>query len=163
MAREAIEELRESPIHLLHRAGQCAENLFQAEMGDRDLTPRQVAILMAVAEDEGANQTELAERTGIDRSTLADLVRRMQRKRLLQRHRKKGDARAYAVKLTDEGRRVLRTAEPLAKRVDERVLGALPNKQRDQFMGALVSIVDTLQELSSRGTGVVRGARKRSA
>ena len=65
--------------------------------------------------------------------------------------------------LTNEGRRVLRAAEPLAKRVDQRVLDALPNKQRDQFMGALVSIVDTLQELSSEVTGVVRGARKRDA
>ena len=132
-------------------------------MGERDLTPRQLAILIAVAEDEGANQTELVERTGIDRSTLAGLVRRLQRKRLLQRHRKKADARAYAVKLTDEGRRLLRTVEPLAKRVDERVLDALPNKQRDQFIGALVSIVDGLQALSLRNTGAVRGARKRSA
>jgi DNA-binding MarR family transcriptional regulator len=163
MAREATNELRQSPIHLLHRAGQCAENVFHAEMGERDLTPRQLAILMAVAEDEGANQSELVERTGIDRSTLADLVRRLQRKRLLRRHREKEDARAYAVKLTDEGRRLLRTVEPLAKRVDERVLDALPNKRRDQFMGALVSIVDRLQALSLRNTGVVRGGGKRSA
>ena len=164
MAREAnSDELWRSPIHLLHRAGQCAENVFQSEMGDRDLTPRQLAILMAVAEDEGASQTGLVERTGIDRSTLADLVHRLQRKHLLQRRRKKEDARTYAIKLTNEGRRVLRAAEPLAKRVDQRVLDALPNKQRDQFMGALVSIVDTLQELSSEVTGVVRGARKRDA
>jgi DNA-binding MarR family transcriptional regulator len=142
---------------------QCAEEIFQAEMGDRDLTPRQLAILIAVAEDEGASQTELVERTGIDRSTLADLVHRLQRKRFLQRRRKREDARAYAVKLTDAGRRVLRAAEPRAKRVDERVLVALPNRQRVQFMGALVSIVDTLQDLSSQNTGVVRGARKRSA
>jgi DNA-binding MarR family transcriptional regulator len=162
MARQVTDELGRSPIHLLHRAGQCAENAFQAEMGERDLTPRQLAILMAVAEDEGASQNELVERTGIDRSTLADLVRRLQRKRLLQRHRKKEDARTYAVKLTDQGRRMLRTAEPLAKRVDERVLNALPDKQRDQFMAALVSIVDTLQYLLSRDTGAMRGARKRT-
>jgi len=127
MAREATDELRRSPIHLLHRAGQCAGNVFQAEMGDRDLTPRQLAILIAVAEDEGTSQTGLTERTGIDRSTLADLVHRLQRKRLLQRRRTREDARAYAVKLTDEGRRVLRAVEPLSKRIEERVLAALPN------------------------------------
>jgi MarR family transcriptional regulator, temperature-dependent positive regulator of motility len=164
MAREVdADELWRSPIHLLHRVGQFAKDIFHAEMGDRGLTPRQLAILIAVAEDEGTSQTELTERTGIDRSTLADLVRRLQGKRLLQRRRTKEDARTYAVKLTDEGRRVLRAAEPLAKRVDERVLGTLSNKQREQFMGALVSIVDMLQELSSDDTGVVRGARKRSA
>ena len=61
---------------------------------------------------------------------------------------RKEDARAYAVKLTDEGRRVLRSAEPLAKKVDERVLDALPAKQRDQFIDDLLSIVDALQKMS---------------
>ena len=114
-----------------------------------DLTPRQLAVLIAVSEQEGASQTELVGRTGVDRSTLADLVRRLQRKGLLQRRRKREDARAYAVKMTDEGRRVLRAAEPLGRRVDERVLAALPSKQRQLFIDALVSIVNTLEDLSS--------------
>ena len=112
------------------------------------LTPRQLAVLVTVSNNEGLSQTGLVDRTGIDRSTLADIVRRMQRKGLLQRRRTKEDARAYAVKLTEEGRRVLRTAEPLAKRVDDRILDALPGKQRDQFIDGLQTIVDTLQKLS---------------
>jgi DNA-binding MarR family transcriptional regulator len=118
-------------------------------MKDGDLTPRQLAVLVTVAHNEGLSQTGLVDRTGIDRSTLADIVRRMQRKGLLQRRRTKEDARAYAVKLTDEGRRLLRTAEPLAKRVDERILEALPAKQREQFIDELLAIADTLQKLSA--------------
>ena len=52
------------------------------------------------------------------------------------------------MKLTDEGRKVLRTAEPLAKKVDDRILDALPGRQRDQFITDLQAIVDTLQKLS---------------
>jgi DNA-binding MarR family transcriptional regulator len=118
-------------------------------MKDGDLTPRQLAVLVTVAHNEGLSQTGLVDRTGIDRSTLADIVRRMQRKGLLQRRRTKEDARAYAVKLTDEGRRLLRAAEPLAKRVDERILEALPAKQREQFIDELLAIADTLQKLSA--------------
>jgi DNA-binding MarR family transcriptional regulator len=51
------------------------------------------------------------------------------------------------VKLTEEGRRVLRAADPAAKRVDQRILEALSGKQREQFMNELQSIVDTLQRL----------------
>ena len=149
MKRESnVGRLHRSPIHLLHRAGQCAGDIFHTEMKDGDLTPRQLAVLMTVAQNEGLSQTGLVDRTGIDRSTLADIVRRMQRKGLLQRRRTKEDARAYAVKLTDEGRRVLRVAEPLARRVDERILDALPTKQREQFIDDLLSIVDTLQKLA---------------
>jgi DNA-binding MarR family transcriptional regulator len=142
------DRLSRSPIHLLHRAGQCAGDIFHAEMKDGDLTPRQLAVLVTVANNEGLSQTGLVDRTGIDRSTLADIVRRMQKKGLLQRRRTKEDARAYAVRLTDEGRRVLRTAEPLAKRVDERILEAIPAKQRDQFIEDLLAIADALQKIS---------------
>ena len=143
------DRLSRSPIHLLHRAGQCAGEIFHTEMKDGELTPRQLAVLVTVANNEGLSQTGLVDRTGIDRSTLADIVRRMQRKGLLQRRRTREDARAYAVKLTDEGRRVLRIADPLARRVDDRILEALPAKQRDQFVDDLLSIVDTLQKLSA--------------
>jgi MarR family transcriptional regulator, temperature-dependent positive regulator of motility len=145
MARETFSlRLDHSPIHLLHRAGQCAGDVFQAEMGLGDLTPRQYAILLTVAQNEGLSQTHLVEKTGIDRSTLADIVRRLLKKGLLQRRRTKDDARAYAVKLTEEGSRVLKSAEPMARKVDDRILSALPGQQRERFVQDLNTIVRAL-------------------
>jgi len=109
-----------------------------------DLTPRQYAILLTVAQNEGLSQTHLVEKTGIDRSTLADIVRRLLKKGLLQRRRTKDDARAYAVKLTEEGLRILKSAEPMARKVDDRILAALPNQQRERFVQDLNTIVKAL-------------------
>ncbi|RUP00210.1 MarR family transcriptional regulator [Hyphomicrobium sp.] len=151
MAREtAGNRLERSPLHLLHRAGQCAAEIFQVELGSDDLTPRQFAILLTVAQNEGLNQTQLVEMTGIDRSTLADVVRRMLKKGLLQRRRTRDDARAYAVKLTEEGARVLKTHDPMARRVDERILSSLPAQQRDRFLQDLSSIVQTLNKIREK-------------
>lgn len=138
------DRLDRSPIHLLHRAGQCAEELFTAEVSEASLTPRQFAVLIAVAQRPGLSQTELVGRTGIDRSTLADIVRRMLRKGLLQRRRTKHDARAYAISLSEEGARTLRNAEPAAKQADERILATLPAKQREQLIDNLTEIVKSL-------------------
>lgn len=151
MAKETSSaRLERSPIHLLHRAGQCAGDIFQTEMGVGDLTPRQFAVLVTVSQNEGLSQTHLVDKTGIDRSTLADIVRRMLKKGLLQRRRTKEDARAYAVKLTEEGWRVLRTAEPLARRVDERILAVLQtSQQRDRFLQDLNTIVEALGSLQA--------------
>lgn len=140
-------DLSWSPLHLLHRAGQCAGDIFQAEMVAGDLTPRQYAVLVTVAKNEGLSQTNLVEKTGIDRSTLADIIRRMLKKGLIQRRRTKEDARAYAVKLTDLGRQTLAAAQPLAERVDERVLSVLPGQQRDQFLKDLHLIIEALGQL----------------
>lgn len=136
--------LDRSPIHLLHRAGQCAGDVFQGEFGNSDLTPRQYAVLVTVSQNEGLSQTDLVAQTGVDRSTLADIVRRMLKKGLLHRRRTKEDARAYAVRLTDEGKRVLQSCEPLVHRVDERILEALPTQHREQFVADLAVIIEAL-------------------
>lgn len=142
--------LESSPIHLLHRAGQCAGDIFQNEMGGANLTPRQYAVLLTVSLNEGLSQTHLVERTGIDRSTLADIVRRMLKKGLLQRRRTKEDARAYAVKLTEDGWKALKAADPVARRVDERILTVLPGEQqRERFMQDLNAIVGALGSLEA--------------
>ena len=137
--------LARSPIHLLHRAGQCAADIFTAEMAGLDLTPRQFAVLLTVSMNEGLSQTDLVMLTGIDRSTLADIVRRMLKKGLLQRRRTREDARAYAVKLTDEGLRVLAAARPKVEAVDARILLALSAEQQSTLVSDLKSIVDSLQ------------------
>lgn len=152
--------LERSPIHLLHRAGQCAGDIFQSEMGDGDLTPRQFAVLVTVAQNEGLSQTHLVDKTGIDRSTLADVVRRMLKKGLLQRRRTKEDARAYAVKLTEEGWRTLKSAEPMARRVDEKLLAVLPGQQRERFINDLNTIVDALTSLQTAAPPASASSRK---
>lgn len=156
MAREiATNRLERSPLHLLHRAGQCAADVFQTELGSGEITPRQFAVLVTVSQNEGLSQTHLVERTGIDRSTLADIVRRMLKKGLLQRRRTREDARAYAVKLTEEGWRVLRSVDPLARKVDERILASLPASQRDKLLQDLNAIVITLGRLQEKATADV--------
>ena len=128
-------------------SARCSNSII----GEKGLTPRQLIVLATVGDDEGLSQTAIVLRTNIDRSTTADIVKRLKRKGLLQRHRTKEDARAYAVTLTEEGRRVLRSAEPLSRRVDTRVLGALPASQRERFIEALALIVERLEKTSSGG------------
>jgi MarR family transcriptional regulator, temperature-dependent positive regulator of motility len=134
-------ELARSPLHLLHRAYQAADSVFRAKMKQSDLSVRQLALLTALSEKEAVNHTILVKRTGIDRSTLAEMVPRLQRKGLLKCRRAKHDARAYAITLTDEGRRVLRTAESSGTSVDESILSALPVKERESFLDRLQSII----------------------
>jgi DNA-binding MarR family transcriptional regulator len=158
MPREAAKDasnsrLERSPIHLLHRAGQCAGDIFQMEIGGGDLTPRQYAVLLTVSLNEGLSQTNLVDKTGIDRSTLADIVRRMLKKGLLSRRRTKEDARAYAVKLTEEGWRQLKSTDPIAKKVDDKILATLPSNQRERFLQDLNTIVQGISNLAPAGRG----------
>ncbi len=133
-----------SALHLLHRAGQCADELFAVSIGDSALPPRQYAVLRAVDGNDEPSQTTLVEMTGIARSTLADIVRRLVEKGLLSRKRTRRDARMYAVRLTEKGQAALRRAEPVARSTDERLLSAIPQREREVFLDALNRIVQMI-------------------
>jgi DNA-binding MarR family transcriptional regulator len=143
---KGVTQLNRSAMHLLHRAGQCAADIFSSETSASGLTPRQFAVLMVVAEEEGLTQTDLVERTGIDRSTLADIVGRLLGHGLIQRRRAKEDARAYAIKLTPQGAKALREAQPGAAAADTRLLANLPPAKRQEFLDSLSLIVATTRK-----------------
>jgi len=126
--------------HLLHRAAQRALDFYAEEGGAGGVTQRQHAVLAAVAAKEGAAQADLVAATGVDRSTLADMVARMLEKGLLVRERSTVDARANAVRLTDAGRAALAEIGPRADAADARLLALLPKGKRGAFLDALAAL-----------------------
>lgn len=137
--------LNMSIMHLLHRSGQYATEVFAETAGEDGLTPRQYAVLITVQGNEGLSQTDLVSMTGIDRSTLADVVRRLLKKGLLQRRRTRQDQRAYAVRLTENGQALLDAYRPKAAEADERLLHSVPPEERDCFMAALRTLVSAVE------------------
>jgi len=63
---------------------------------------------------------------------------------LVAREKAPGDARANAVKLTDEGRALYQTAVEGAKAADEAILSVLAKNKRANFTDALVRIARAL-------------------
>lgn len=100
MTREPFHE-----VSTLHRAGQIADDAMAEYLRDAgaDITPRQAVVLYAISLSIDPSQTSLVDRTGVDRSTLADLVRRLVERGLVSRRRVKEDRRRYAVTLTVQG------------------------------------------------------------
>jgi DNA-binding MarR family transcriptional regulator len=134
---------------MLHRASQAADELFASETSGADLTPRQFAVLAALEMLESASQTQIVEATGIDRSTLADIVKRLVKRGLLNRRRSRSDARAYVVRLTPEGRAALVAIKPAARRVEERLLQQVEGARRDDLIAALEAIIGGLSAAST--------------
>ena len=126
-----------SPLDLLHRAGLQADSLFIRNVGDVRLTPRQYAVLRAVSQENGLSQTAIMAATGIDRSSTAELVRRLVSFGALQRRRTKRDARQYAVRLTPKGRDLVAVGQEAARLADVSLLSRLPLALRSPFLEAL--------------------------
>ena len=158
-------DLDTSPGHLLRRAQQHASDLYTNQTEKGDLTQRQFAVLFAVDQRDGVTQTELVLMTGIDRSTLADMILRMLGKDLLARKRTDEDQRANSVRITPTGRRALRTAMPIVLRSETQILEALPARMRADFIKALTLIAkagaDAQRAKEESGESKSKGRKRR--
>jgi DNA-binding MarR family transcriptional regulator len=138
--QSAESTLERSPSHLLHRALQLALDIYAEEAGPGAITQRQFAVLTAVQAREGCTQSDLVKATGIDRSTLAELVARLIGKGLLARERSALDARANTVSLTDAGRASVQEAAPRVALADERILALMSSAKRESFLKTLAEM-----------------------
>ncbi|MGE0766278.1 MAG: MarR family winged helix-turn-helix transcriptional regulator [Hyphomicrobiaceae bacterium] len=139
--------LAASLTHLLHRACQVADSVFNEEAAKTGLTTRQFAVLVAVANTRDVSQTGLVQATGIDRSTVAEIVKRLLRRDLIKRKRTRLDARAYAVRLTEAGEALLGEAEPAAKRAEERLRASFSGADMASVTTALAQLVESYPTL----------------
>lgn len=139
-------DLATSPSHLLRRAQQFVTDLYDDEDEADMLTARQLAVLYAIDQNDGVTQTELVKQTGIDRSTLADMIDRLAKRELLIRKRTEEDQRANSVKITTTGRRALKAAQPAMQKADAAMLEALPSRQRSDFIKCLNALAEAHSE-----------------
>jgi DNA-binding MarR family transcriptional regulator len=144
-------DLSQSPSHLLRRCVQYANDLFAREPGASDLTKQQYTVLCAVEKNEGMSQTALVAVTGIDRSTLAEMIRRMMEKGLIDRERTEADQRANAVRIAAGGKKALRGARTASERVERALLAALPASERAKFVRTLTALVQQAEKDGTEG------------
>jgi DNA-binding MarR family transcriptional regulator len=133
-----------SLLHLLHRASQAADDAF--ERSDPAVTARQFVVLQAVSQSQGCSQTELVAMTGVDRSTMADVMRRLQKRGFLRRRRRKDDERAYVINLTDRGADIVRDGRHAADSAERLLDNALGDGVRPRLCELLAITVKAYHE-----------------
>jgi len=138
--------LNASPSHLLHRAQQIAANHSAAALKSAGLTLRQFSVLAALSGNEGVSQSDLVNATGIDRSTLADMVARMEAGGMIKRSDSKTDARAKSVSLTAKGKKAFDKALPAVTKADAALFATLAKAKQDALMQGLGGLVDDAEK-----------------
>lgn len=152
-----------STSYLLHRAQQLAADRFAVLLGESDLTLRQYSIMTAIAASPGASQSDLVRFTNTDRSTLADLLQRLERNGLIVRKESESDARAHAIELTANGRATLERTHKKAEAADSAILDALTAPKRRPFRNMLVKLAKRADALALKAEEEARRQAKKEA
>jgi DNA-binding MarR family transcriptional regulator len=155
--------LEQSPSHLLHRAEQLAADRFTQLVGADNVTLRQFAVLAAINNTPGLSQSDLVRATGVDRSTMADMMTRMEKRGWVTRTASTLDARAHSVRLAPAGESILTTATNHARAADAAILDALPRTNRRTFLNTLTKLGKISDQAAAKAEKEARRHAKREA
>jgi len=130
------------PGFLIRRLHQIHYAMFLEECKEGGITPVQYGILTVLAHEPWLDQTEIAYEVGLDRTTAADVIRRLEEKGLVERRVNRLDRRARQAAVTQKGLDMMDELQDSMARSQRRLLQ--PLRQRDQkiFMSLLLELVE---------------------
>jgi DNA-binding MarR family transcriptional regulator len=151
--------LIEMPGHLIRRLHQISFALFLDQAKAFGVTPVQYAALVAIERHPGIDQTALSNLIAFDRTTIGEVVGRLQRKKLITRVNGAHDRRTKALHITAAGRRLIRDIEPAVQATQRLILKPLNARQRGAFKEMLKHLVH-LNNVHSRAPWRPRAAKQ---
>jgi MarR family transcriptional regulator, lower aerobic nicotinate degradation pathway regulator len=137
-----------APGYLFRRMQQIAVAIFVEECRAYDLTPVQYAALVAIHTHPGIDATRLSAVIAFDRSTLGNVIERLETKSLVERKPAREDRRVKLLYLTKPGAALLREIVPSVERAQARMLQPLKPADRKTLLALLTQLVDLNNEAS---------------
>ncbi|HYG75014.1 MAG TPA: MarR family transcriptional regulator [Planctomycetota bacterium] len=133
---------------LLNKAAAIIRHMFEMRLAALGIGARHYGLLLYVSECGAVSQQEIAERIGVDRTTMVAVIDDAERMGLARRQVAAGDRRKHAIVITDAGKRLLKRAAALAVAAEDEFLESLSPAERRQLKTLLKRVV--LQERAFR-------------
>ncbi|MBR0692027.1 MarR family transcriptional regulator [Bradyrhizobium lablabi] len=137
-----------APGYLFRRMQQIAVALFVEECRAFDLTPVQYAAMVAISTHPGIDATRLSAVIAFDRSTLGNVIERLEAKGFIERKPAREDKRVKLLHLTRAGAAMLRDIVPSVDKAQARMLQPLKPADRKALLTLLAQLVDLNNEAS---------------
>ena len=145
-----LDDPRSCVCFLLSRAAQTAQKLLRTFLEPYGLTPAQYLIIECLWVADRLSPTIIGDLLRFDSATLTGLIDRLERSGFVYRERNPSDRRAILVCLTDKSASMKDELRALRLRANEEIMKTFPEKQRDIFKRALVSLISADEPLTVR-------------
>ncbi|HYB25115.1 MAG TPA: MarR family transcriptional regulator [Solirubrobacteraceae bacterium] len=138
---QATPEVGESLGYLLKHAQQRYQTIQRPALAAFGLDGRLLAVLVVVGREGPALQQRLAERLGVDRTTMVALIDALELSQLVKRRRDPADRRGQLVLLTAKGTKLLPRALEAVAGVEDDFLAGLSSPEQREFRRLLAKAV----------------------
>ncbi|MEQ7918486.1 MarR family transcriptional regulator [Xanthomonas sp. WHRI 1810A] len=137
------------PGFLIRRLHQIHCGLFLEETREFNITPVQYSLMTALGTHGEMDQNTLSHEIGLERTSVAEVIPRLEARGLLQRRQSTEDRRVKLVKLSRKGLYLLKKMDENVKRAHDRTIEQIPEAQRALFMLQLIRLVEANNDVGS--------------
>lgn len=127
--------------YLLKHAHQALGEHTGPALAPWGINGRELAALTTLATAEAPAQNQAADRLGVDRTTMVDLIDGLQRKHLVERRPDPGDRRRNLIHLTEAGRHTMVQANIAVDEAERTFLSGLNSAEAVQFRSMLQRVL----------------------
>ena len=139
--RRDFTSLWDRPGFLIRRLHQIHVALFLEECRAFNITPLQFAVLTVLYDRETLDQVTIANQIGSDRNTVADVIRRLERRGLLERPASVTDKRAKLARITDKGCVFVEAVQPKMIDAQRQLTMPLDREEYDVLMKLMRKLI----------------------
>jgi DNA-binding MarR family transcriptional regulator len=127
--------------YLFKHAERRMADLHAEALAPLDIHARDLGVLLTIDRCEPASQQQVAERLGVDRTTMVAIIDALEAKRIIVRRPDPEDRRRNVVELTEAGRTLLRAATAASDVAEAELLAPLNRQEGEQLRNLLARIL----------------------
>lgn len=153
--------LWDRPGFLVRRLHQIHVAMFMEDLGDEQVTPIQYGLLSILVDMPGLDQFSVAEELGIDRANVADVLKRLESRKLVLRVVDPHNKRRKICLPTRAGAAFVEKYRARMQRAQERLIEPLSAQERRTFVELLHKLIEANNVHGRAALRPSRGLRAR--
>lgn len=147
----SFEKIDSGPAYLFRRMHQISVANFTEECALFDLTCLQFSALARICDRPGIDVTRLSEIMKFDRATLGGVIERLEAKGYITRDNTPEDKRIKLLKITRQGRKLLKAMVPAVEKSQSNILRGLAASEQDALLHLLTRLVELNADTGQAG------------
>ncbi|MGH2861913.1 MAG: MarR family winged helix-turn-helix transcriptional regulator [Solirubrobacteraceae bacterium] len=128
--------------YLLKHADRLLAELHVEALAPFNLHVRELGVLLVIDRSEPASQQQIAERMGVDRTTMVSIIDALEAKGIIARRPDAEDRRRNLIELTPTGQEILRQATAASDAAEAKLLAPLTLEEDKQLRNLIARVLN---------------------
>ena len=129
-----------NPLRLIGRANRAFARVVEGPLRELGFAMSQVPVLVTLKKAGALSQAELARLSGVEQSSMAQLLNRMERDGLVERVADPYDRRSRLISLTDSAAQQLPLGKSVMDAVSRQALTGFSKEEKEQLASLLLRV-----------------------